>query len=195
MAPTAAYIQIADWYEHEFLGGHSTGARTRDGNPLDLDGVLRHLLDEGSGICLEIGCGTGVHAVQVRELGWTPIGIDLSAGMLRHARSRLPVAQANAEHLPFPDDSLPRRHRDDGPYRHARLPRSAARSGPGPAAWWRVRARRRPSLFLRRIRRPQQPGCGSAPPRLPRRAPPPCPVQRFGERVADGRDAGDGPQS
>jgi len=107
MAPTAVYDEIADWYEHEFLGGQSTGARTRDGNPLDLDSVLRHLLGEGSGTCLEIGCGTGVHAIQVRELGWTPIGFDLSAGMLRHARSRLPTAQADAEHLPILDDALP----------------------------------------------------------------------------------------
>jgi SAM-dependent methyltransferase len=107
MAPTTAYDEIADWYEQEFLGGQSTGARTRDGNPLDLDGVLRDLLGEGSGPCLEIGCGTGVHAAQVHGLGWTPIGVDLSAGMLRHARGRLPAAQADAERLPIRDDSLP----------------------------------------------------------------------------------------
>lgn len=107
MAVTAAYDEIADWYENEFLGGQSTGARTRDGNPLDLDGVLRDLLGEGGGICLEIGCGTGVHAAQVRKLGRIPVGIDLSAGMLRHARDRLPIAQADAGHLPIPDGSLP----------------------------------------------------------------------------------------
>ncbi|WP_199786030.1 MULTISPECIES: hypothetical protein [Actinomycetia] len=27
----------------------------------------------------------------MRELGWTPLGVDLSSGMLRHARARLPV--------------------------------------------------------------------------------------------------------
>ena len=107
MAVTAAYDEIADWYENEFLGGQSTRARTRDGNPLDLDGVLRDLLGEGGGICLEIGCGTGVHAAQVRKLGRVPVGIDLSAGMLRHARGRLPIAQADAGHLPIPDGSLP----------------------------------------------------------------------------------------
>ncbi|GAA4632660.1 class I SAM-dependent methyltransferase [Actinoallomurus vinaceus] len=106
MAPTAAYDEIADWYEHEFLGAQRTG-RPRDGNPLDLNDVLSHLLGEGSGTCLEIGCGTGVHAAQVRALGWTPIGVDLSAGMLRRTRGRLPVAQADAEHLPIPDASLP----------------------------------------------------------------------------------------
>ena len=92
---------------HAWLGGHTTGARTSDGNPLDLGGLLRDLLGEGDGSCLEIGCGTGVHAAQVRELDWTPLRIDLSAGMLRHARGRLPVAQADAGHLPVPDGALP----------------------------------------------------------------------------------------
>ena len=32
MAPNAADDDIADWYEQEFLGGQSTGARTRDGS-------------------------------------------------------------------------------------------------------------------------------------------------------------------
>jgi SAM-dependent methyltransferase len=107
MAPAAAYDEIADWYEQEFLGGQGTGARTRDGNPLDLGSLLRDLLEKGSGSCLEIGCGTGVHAAQVRELGWIPVGVDLSAGMLRHARGRLPVVQADAGRLPIRDDSLP----------------------------------------------------------------------------------------
>jgi hypothetical protein len=32
---------------------------------------LRDLLGEGSGICLEIGCGTDVRAIQLSQLGWT----------------------------------------------------------------------------------------------------------------------------
>lgn len=40
-------------------------------------------------------------------MGWAPVGVDLSAGMLRHARGRLPVAQADATRLPFRDASLP----------------------------------------------------------------------------------------
>jgi SAM-dependent methyltransferase len=107
MAPVAAYDEIADWYEQEFLGAQAPGSETSDGCPLHLDGLLRDLLGEGDGICLEIGCGTGVHAAQVRELGWTPLGIDLSAGMLRHASGRLPIAQADAERLPIRQDALP----------------------------------------------------------------------------------------
>jgi SAM-dependent methyltransferase len=60
-----------------------------------------------SDLCLEIGCGTGVHASTVRDLGWTPIGVDISAGMLRHAVERLPVMRADVERLPFADGSLP----------------------------------------------------------------------------------------
>ncbi|MEU6226989.1 class I SAM-dependent methyltransferase [Streptomyces sp. NPDC047042] len=102
MAPTAAYDEIADWYETEFLA-RAAGA----GDPLNLGGLLRDLLGEGRGTCLEIGCGTGVHAALVRELGWTPVGVDLSARMLEHARGRLPVARADAERLPLRDGSVP----------------------------------------------------------------------------------------
>lgn len=105
MATAAVYDEIADWYEREFLGGDDS--RARGGAPADLPGVLGELLGPGSGVCLEIGCGTGVHAARVRELGWTPFGFDLSAGMLRHARGRLPVAQADAERMPIRAGSVP----------------------------------------------------------------------------------------
>lgn len=100
MSPTAAYDAIADWYEREFLPAG------RD-DPLGLDRALRELLGQGAGTCLEIGCGTGVYAATVRELGWTPLGVDLSAGMLGYARGRLPVARADAERLPVASNSIP----------------------------------------------------------------------------------------
>jgi SAM-dependent methyltransferase len=107
MAPTAVYDEISDWYEEEFLGGRQAEGGNRDTDPLGIDRALRDLLGSGSGICLEIGCGTGVHAALVRSLGWTPFGVDLSAGMLRHARPRLSIARADAERLPIRDGSVP----------------------------------------------------------------------------------------
>jgi SAM-dependent methyltransferase len=107
MAPTAAYDEISDWYEEEFLGGRHAEKRTGDTDALGIDRVLRNLLGPGSGVCLEIGCGTGVHTSLVRSLGWTPLGVDLSAGMLRHARPRLSIARADAERLPIRDGSVP----------------------------------------------------------------------------------------
>jgi SAM-dependent methyltransferase len=100
MAGAAAYDEIADWYEHEFLARHA------EDDPLGIRHALATLLGNGRGICLEIGCGTGVHAAQIRELGWTPVGVDLSGGMLRHARSRLPVACADARCLPVGDRAV-----------------------------------------------------------------------------------------
>ena len=99
----AVYDEIADWYEYEFLGPQDV----RAADPLEIDHCLRALLGPGAGTCLEIGCGTGVHAATVRELGWIPAGIDISAGMLRHARGRLAAIRADARRLPFRDASLP----------------------------------------------------------------------------------------
>jgi SAM-dependent methyltransferase len=98
----AAYDEIADWYESEFIRPQ-TGAD----DPLGVHDALRELLGPGTGLCLEIGCGTGVYAAAVRRLGRTPIGVDLSAGMLRHAAGRLPVARGDATRLPFADASVP----------------------------------------------------------------------------------------
>jgi len=103
MAPGPGYDEIADWYEREFLAREGV----LGGDPLGVARVARDLLGPGRGRCLEIGCGTGVRAALVRELGWLPAGIDLSGAMLRHARGRLPTAQADATSLPVPDRSIP----------------------------------------------------------------------------------------
>lgn len=103
MSPTAAYDEIADWYEHEFLA-RSRGAPD---DPLGIERALRTLLEPGSGPCLEIGCGTGEWATLLRELGRIPIGIDLSGGMLGYAKERLPVARADATRLPVASSQLP----------------------------------------------------------------------------------------
>jgi len=59
---------------------------------------------------LDIGCGTGAHALIFAErFGSTVSGIDASAGMVAQARAKLPDAdlrQGLAEELPFPDASF-----------------------------------------------------------------------------------------
>jgi SAM-dependent methyltransferase len=97
--PVATYDEIADWYE-ENVG-------TRPDDPLELGQLLRELLGPGRGTCLEIGCGTGMHAGRVRALGWNAVGVDLSAGMLRHGAPRLPAGRADASRLPIRDASVP----------------------------------------------------------------------------------------
>jgi SAM-dependent methyltransferase len=101
MAPTAAYDEIADWYENEFLAATDVAA-----DPIGVRRSLTELLGPGRGRCLEVGCGTGAYAAQIRGLGWTPLGVDLSAGMLAYAQERLPIARADATRLPIRARSL-----------------------------------------------------------------------------------------
>ena len=101
MGTAAAYDDIADWYETEFLSAQAGS------DPIGVRAALRELLGTGSGVCLEVGCGTGTHAAQVRAQGWTPVGVDLSGRMLAYAAGRLPVARADVARLPVRDASVP----------------------------------------------------------------------------------------
>ena len=106
--PTAApYDEIADWYESVFLA-RQRAAASPDGyaDSLGIDRAIVELLGAGGGNCLEVGCGTGVYAERIRQLGWSVTGVDLSAGMLRHAAPRLPVIHGDAVRLPVATDSL-----------------------------------------------------------------------------------------
>ncbi len=107
MPVAAPYDEIADWYESVFLARQRADAGP-DGfaDALGIDQALVELLGTGEGICLEVGCGTGICAERVRQLGWQPVGVDLSSGMLRHARGRLPVLRADGGQLPFPTGSF-----------------------------------------------------------------------------------------
>jgi SAM-dependent methyltransferase len=99
----AAYDEIADWYETQFLAAQA------EGDPLGVARALKSLLGTGTGPCLEIGCGTGVRAPVVGALGWRPLGVDISAGMLRWATAgaRLTVIRADVARLPFADRAFP----------------------------------------------------------------------------------------
>jgi SAM-dependent methyltransferase len=73
------------------------------------DDALRRLLGPGEGRCLDLGCGGG-HFLRVPlELGWQPVGVDVSDDQLRIARTRHPeldFVRADANALPFPDESF-----------------------------------------------------------------------------------------
>lgn len=99
MTATAAYDQHADWYEDSVTNPDNEYFRR-------VAGVLRDLLGPGGGTCLDLCCGTGINAMPVRGLGWTPVGVDLSAGQLRHSTGRLPAARGDATALPLADESV-----------------------------------------------------------------------------------------
>ncbi len=98
----ARYDGHADWYDATF---GFLGAEAGSG------GVLRRLLGPAGGdarLCLDLGCGTGLHFRAVQALGYTVIGVDVSADQLRIAASRSRrLIQADAGRLPLRDGSIP----------------------------------------------------------------------------------------
>jgi SAM-dependent methyltransferase len=68
---------------------------------------LRKYLGEGSGRCLDVGCGGGHFIPLAVELGWFVTGVDLSEDQLRIARTRVPnveLVRTDASALPFADN-------------------------------------------------------------------------------------------
>ncbi len=92
------FDRIADTYD-ETRGGEERGRR--------FAAELAHFLDPELPV-LEVGVGTGVIALGLRELGFRVIGVDLSLPMLEHAKRRIGpgVVQGDARRLPFADASF-----------------------------------------------------------------------------------------
>lgn len=87
------YARYARWYEETF-SGYETGPSAR---------IVTRLLGDGTGSCLDVGCGTGLQFRAIRETGRTPVGVDLSFAQLQVASGRQALlAQADATALPFP---------------------------------------------------------------------------------------------
>jgi SAM-dependent methyltransferase len=99
---SARYDGHADWYDSTFSSYGDDGGSA---------GLLARLLgpaEPGDPLCLDVGCGTGLHFGAVAAEGYTVVGVDLSADQLRIARSRNPrVARGDASRLPVRDGSVP----------------------------------------------------------------------------------------
>jgi SAM-dependent methyltransferase len=94
----ARYDGIADWYDTEFQPAPLESETWR---------VLAHLVGEGKGSLLDVGCGTGSYAEGFAKLGWDYTGVDSSEDMLRRAREKGATAiHADATALPFEDGSV-----------------------------------------------------------------------------------------
>jgi SAM-dependent methyltransferase len=96
----ARYDGFADWYDTTFRNLADDKGST---------GLLARLLGPATAaeICLDIGCGTGLHAGAPLVHGYTLVGVDVSADQLRIAANRNPrVIQADARALPVRDASV-----------------------------------------------------------------------------------------
>jgi SAM-dependent methyltransferase len=86
----ARYDGLAAWYE-------AIARPSADISREDLTG----LLGGGGGLCLDLGCGTGLYAGILAGTGRRVVGVDISRDQLRLAKVREVVAAADASHLPF----------------------------------------------------------------------------------------------
>ena len=92
---------MADWYDEHVAWSTAAAAP-----------VVARLAGRGSGWCLDVGCGTGVHLNALAEMGWSVVGVDASADQLRVVgRQARPVVaglvQADAARLPVRAGSCP----------------------------------------------------------------------------------------
>jgi SAM-dependent methyltransferase len=94
---TPRYDGLADWYDN----WNQPNAARNAAEVLDL-------LGPGEGLCLDLGCGTGLYFDILAATGRTVVGLDRSADQLRiaHGRSRH-IVHADAAALPFGDGTFP----------------------------------------------------------------------------------------
>jgi SAM-dependent methyltransferase len=99
MLNPARYDGYADWYDERFAPSAALAAP-----------ILERLLGPGSGRCLDLCCGTGLHLPTLGALGWRVTALDISADQLRLARAlsgeTVELVQGDAAALPFPDGAF-----------------------------------------------------------------------------------------
>jgi ubiquinone/menaquinone biosynthesis C-methylase UbiE len=102
-ATRAYYDEFSARYEAQ-RDGHDPGGYHDLLDVLEVDFVERY--GRGKDV-LEVGCGTGLLLRRIAGFARSARGVDLSPGMLAHARERgLDVLEGSATALPFPDASF-----------------------------------------------------------------------------------------
>lgn len=91
------YDGYADWYDN----WNRPHAERNAPHLLDL-------LGPGGGLCLDLGCGSGLYFGVLAASGRTVVGLDCSADQLRIARGRSrQIVRGDAAALPFADGTFP----------------------------------------------------------------------------------------
>lgn len=80
---SGVFDNYADYYDLLYRDKDYAGEALYVQSLLTRHGTVR-------GTLLDLGCGTGRHAVELTRLGYSVFGIDASARMIAHARARTP---------------------------------------------------------------------------------------------------------
>jgi len=98
---------FADWFGEEYIALYPHRDEREATAAVDL--FLRRARPPAGGRVLDLACGAGRHLRVLRERGLRAVGLDLSAALLRRARSvaaDLPLARGDMRTLPFAGGSL-----------------------------------------------------------------------------------------
>lgn len=99
-----AYYDVFSQQYEQIRGDNDPGGYHNLLDEIESDFVARY----GAGRdVLEVGCGTGLVLERIAKFARSAKGVDLSPGMLEHAKARgLDVFQGSATQLPFADNSF-----------------------------------------------------------------------------------------
>lgn len=101
---------MKQWYEELFdnYGNQYDKEIFVQGTLGECDFIEKELNHDQSKKILDIGCGTGRHAIELTKRGYQVTGIDLSEGQLKRAREKaekeglsIPFLRQDARNLPF----------------------------------------------------------------------------------------------
>lgn len=83
-------MDMKQWYEELFTdyAGHYDKEVFTQGTVGECDFIEKEIRSDKSVKILDIGCGTGRHAIELTRRGYTVTGIDLSESQLQHARRK-----------------------------------------------------------------------------------------------------------
>ncbi|EDN68303.1 methyltransferase [Beggiatoa sp. PS] len=105
--------KMTQWYEELFTNYAATYDKEvfTQGTLQETDFIEQELNHDKNKRILDIGCGTGRHAIELAKRGYTVTGIDLSESQLNRAKQKaqaekvdITFQQADARHLQFSNE-------------------------------------------------------------------------------------------
>lgn len=90
---------MKQWYEEMFENYGKTYDKESftQGTAGEVEFIIKELKEEKSKRILDIGCGTGRHAIELAKQGYKITGVDLSNSQLERAKEKAMAANVNVD--------------------------------------------------------------------------------------------------